>query len=175
MAKKRDIIQKSEMMAINNAITGELETAKVTVFVERNKPRYRDNFTIFFQAVNMALVRDIKPITAKMLLYFCSCVEYNNSISKNIEDIGKELCYSRQRVSIALKELSDKNIISIEKHPTDKRCNIYRLNPYQSWKGKPTDRMSEIKGKYQQLQLPFYNNVKKQLLEENANFDKEQS
>lgn len=171
MAKNKEIIQKSEMMAISNAITGELETAKVTVFVERNKPRYKDSFTIFFQAVNMALVRDIKPITAKMLLYFCASVEYNNTISKNVEDIAKELGYTRQAVSMALKELSDKNIIIIEKHGTDKRCNIYRLNPYQSWKGKPVERIKVLKDNRLQLQLPFYTQNKQ--LTENKSFDQE--
>ena len=173
MAKNQNpIIKKSEMVAIQNAITGELETAKVTVFVEKNKPKYKDNFTILFQAVNLALIREIKPITAKMLLYFCSICDYGNIISKNIEDISKDLGYSRQFVSIALKELQELNIIEIEKHNNEQRCNIYRINAFQSWKGKPVERMKTISQNKNQLSLPFFNTPTSPLLTPNPTFEK---
>ncbi len=153
---KMPIISKNEMLAIQNAVTGEIEMAKVSIHISREMPKFRDKFTVLFQAVNCAMVKDIKPITAKLLLYFCSVVQYGNLIDRNMDEICEDLGYKRAQVSIAVKDLLNMKIIIKVPNGNDKRRNLFMLNPHQSWKGKAVDRAKKI-AEYnpQQLLLDF--------------------
>lgn len=144
LSKKKAIISKSEMIAVQNAITGEMETAKVTIHVQRDIPKYKDAFTILFQSSTLAICREIKPITAKLLMYLNSTSQYSNIIDRTVQEIADELNYKRNQVQKGLKQLLELNIIIKSQHPTDRRKHILMLNPYQSWKGKPVERAKAI-------------------------------
>jgi len=167
--KKKDIITKSEMYAITDAITGEMETAKVTIRVERDKPKYREPFTMLFQAVNYSLLKRITPITAKLLLMLNSVADYNNVIYKTLDELREDLDYSRRHIERGLKQLEELNIIRKVPHKTDKRSFVIVLNAFQSWKGRPEERKKHIKANPDQLLLPFDTipkaNLKKQIKE----------
>ena len=152
------------MVAIRDGITGELETAKVTVIVQKDIPKYSDKFTILFQAVNLNLIKRMKPITTKLLFYFCAIVQYENKIDRTITEMMEDLNYSRPSISIALKELEEMNIVYREAYSDDKRRFIFRLNPLQSWKGKPAERIKAMqKLNPTQLLLPFDENINNNL------------
>lgn len=153
---KMPIVSKNEMLAIQNAVTGEMEYAKVSIHVSREMPKFRDKFTVLFQAVNCAMVKDIKPITAKLLLYFCSVAQYGNLIDRTMEEICEDLGYKRAQVSIAVRDLVEMKIILKVPNGDDKRRSKFMLNPHQSWKGKAIDRAKKI-AEYnpQQLALTF--------------------
>lgn len=157
------------MIAIRNAITNEVETAKVTMIVARDLPKYKEAFTIFFQASNMALIRQIQPITAKLLLYLISVVEYENKISKTPDELAEHLCYSRKQVERGLKQLVELNVIQKIKHPQDKRSYLMFINPYTTWKGRKKGRDKVIS--QNQLELPFMPKLK-ELITPNTDFDK---
>ena len=146
------------MLAITNAVTGEMETAKVTVIVQRDTPKYKDEaFTIFFQAVNLAMIKKTKPITAKLLLYLFAEVDWKNKIDRLIDEICIDLDYKPRQVFTAIKELEEMNIIRKIPHGNDKRRYFIILNPLQSWKGKVKEReelMQEMRDA-NQLSLPF--------------------
>lgn len=167
MAKQ--IIKKEEMVAIRNAITNEVENAKVTMIITKDLPKYKEPFTIFFQATNYALIREIKPITAKLLLYLISVVEYENQINKTIDELAEYLNYTRRNVEIGIKQLCDLNVIKKVKHPQDKRSFLMFINPYQSWKGKKKGRDKVVS--QNQLELPFMPK-QKELITPNTDFDK---
>lgn len=156
--KKKAIISKSEMIAVQNAITGEMESAKVTIHVQRDIIRYKDAFTILFQSATLSIVREIKPITAKLLMYLNATSQYSNIIDRTVQQIAEELNYKRNQVNKGLKQLVELNIIIKSQHPTDHRKHILMLNPHQSWKGKPVERskaIAKLADKAQlQLQLP---------------------
>ena len=85
MSKKREIISKSEMVAIKNSITNEMESAKITMIVQRDKQKYKgEPFTMMFQAVSKAIAREITPATANLLLYLIPAVSYENLVNKGI-------------------------------------------------------------------------------------------
>jgi AraC-like DNA-binding protein len=144
MAKKKDIIKKSQMIAIESAITGELETAKVTMIVARDKPKYREPFTILFQATTLAMGREITPSASKLLINLCGCVGYGNVIEKGIDELANHMKYSRRQIERAFKELVGYNVVIASKHPQDKRITQYHLNALQSWKGSPNERKTRI-------------------------------
>lgn len=138
---KRDIIKKSQMVSITNSVTGEMDTAKVSVIVQRDTPKFRkEPFTLMFQAVNEAISRNITPATAKVLLYVCANVGYGNLIEKGTPQMAKELGYSTRQILRAMKELKDMGVILSSQNPSDGRYSVYHLNPMQSWKGKVADR-----------------------------------
>jgi DNA-binding MarR family transcriptional regulator len=168
---EKEIISKSEMMVIKNAITNEMETAKVTVIVSKNKPKYKELFTIFFQAVNLEIVKRIKPITSKVLFYLCCKVNYDNFISIDQSEICETLHYGRTQIYLAIKELEDLGIIFITKHGNDGRCNVIHLHPLQSWKGEIGKRAEAIaKLNQTQLSLFSYDPEQKKLMP-NETFD----
>lgn len=167
----KQIIKKEEMIAVRNAVTNELETAKVTMIVARDLPKYKEAFTIFFQATNYALIREIKPITAKLLLCLISIVEYENKINKTTDELAEYLHYSKRNVEIGLKQLEELNVIKKIRHPQDKRSYLMFLNPYTTWKGKKKGRDKVISKN--QLELPFMPKESvKELMKPNTNFDK---
>lgn len=152
-------ISKSQMVAMHNAVTNELETAKVTMIVQRDIPRYNQSFTVLFQAVNIAVAKKIKPVTAKMLLFLCSVVDYNNTLDFSVTELAAELDYTNRNILLALKELEEFKIIIRIPNPKDKRRNLIMINPMQSWKGTVKERKAAIQSltaiDENQLQIPF--------------------
>jgi predicted transcriptional regulator len=178
MGKRKEVISKSEMVATVNAVTQELETRKVTMIVEKDVPKYKNEpFTIVFQVVNSLLLKDMPLADCKVLLYLISNVQYGNLIDRTIKEIAEDLEYKDpQWVQKSLKRLEDKKVILKSKHPHDKRRYVYMLNPKHSWKGSVKERQKTI-GFYnpKQLQMPFeqenvngFNN--KQALPNNVDF-----
>lgn len=157
MAKK-PLITKNETMLISNSITGEVVSAnvKVSVHVSKDVPKLKgEPFTMLFQKLGMVTAKNIKPVTAKLLLYLCACVDYGNVINKGSEQIAEELGYSVRNVQRALVELTDMKIIIQDRNATDRRMSVIYLNPYQSWKGKVLDRKKKI-AEYNSNQLEMF-------------------
>jgi hypothetical protein len=174
MSKNGPLLLKHEMLAIHNAVTGELENAKVSIYVTKDKPKYREPFTLFFQAVNGLTVKDIKPVTCKVLLFLMSKVIYGNIIDMSSTDIGEDLGYTTRNIQIAFKELEENRIIIRSAHPSDKRKTVVYLNPYQSWKGTFKDRrevISHLENK-NQTKLDLFEESKLPALRPNEEFDK---
>lgn len=145
MAKRKEIIRKSEMVAIHNEITNQLETSKVTMIVERDVPKYKNEpFTILFQASTFAMGRDISPSASKLLINLCGCVGYGNLIEKGIDELAEHMKYSRRQIERAFKELVDLSVLTVSKHPQDKRIAQYHINALQSWKGSVKERKQRI-------------------------------
>ena len=153
---RKEVITQTEMVATVNAVTQELETRKVTMIVEKDVPKYKNEpFTIVFQAVNSLLVKDMPLADCKVLLYLISKVQYLNIIDRTIKEIAEDLGYKdAQWVQKSLKRLEDKKVILKSKHPHDKRRFVYMLNPKHSWKGKVKDRNKTI-GFFNPSQLSF--------------------
>ena len=146
MGKQKPIIKQSEMVAIQNAITGEMETAKVEIRVSRDRLKYRnEKFTILFQASTWIIGRDTSPVSCKVLITICSCVDYGNKIGKTQQEIADHIGYSKRNVERAYKELEKGKVIYKQKNPIDSRMNDWYINAYQSWKGNPTDRKKRLK------------------------------
>jgi len=158
--KQPGIISKSEMVLIKDAITGQMERAKVTITVKKDKAKCSDKFTLLFQAVNAVIVKHTKPVTCKMLLYLLTVVRYDNRVDRTIAEICEDLEYKRSQVSQSLRELEDSKIIMRIEHPDDKRKFIIILNPLQSWKGDIGLRAKMIQSAPKnQLQINFGNNI----------------
>jgi len=155
----RENISRSQMVAIRNAVTDELETVKVSVNIQRDPLRYKENFTVMFQAVNVAIAKNIKPVTAKLLLFLISVMDYNNVLDWSVAELSKELGYTDRNVYTALSELEKFKIILRIENPKDKRRNLITINPLQSWRGKVRERNSFMASLTEedknQLTLPF--------------------
>lgn len=170
MAKKKIVLRKDEMVMISDNISGLMQSAKVSVIVAPDKPKYKgEPFTLLFQASTRAISRNIKPVTAKMLIHLCAIVDYQNFIPQGKKEMALELGYSIRQVERALLELEDMKVILKSKHPQDSRMISYHINPYQSWKGNPTERNKKI-AEYNPNQLEMFNEVKKTILLPNKDF-----
>ena len=131
----------------------------VSVYVKKKTPK-QSNYVMFYQAVNLELVKILKPNACKVLLYLMSKTQYDNYIGVNQETIQEELGYkSKDSIINAVKELKSYNIIISMPDLVDKRRNVYFINPYQSWKGKVAKRIEAVKKSNGldsvQLSLPF--------------------
>lgn len=145
MSKRKNIITKSNMVTIQNAITGEMDTAKVTMIVARDVPKYKNEpFTILFQASTYILGRDITPVACKVLITICGCVDYGNKIGKTQQEIADHIKYSKRNVERAYEELRKANVLYKQTNPVDARMNDWYINAYQSWKGSIIDRKKRI-------------------------------
>lgn len=135
MAKKEFILEKHQLVSIENAVTGQMEGAKVSVFVKRDVPKYKEAFTMLFQDFSRDTIRDMKPVTTKLLMYLFTISQYDNLITQGIQEIADYLKYTRRNVERAMAELELLNVIKKEKNPNDKRENYIYLNPKAAWKG----------------------------------------
>jgi DNA-binding MarR family transcriptional regulator len=131
----------------------------VSVYVKKKAPK-QSNYVMFYQAVNLELVKILKPNACKVLLYLMSKTGYDNYVGVNQETIQEELDYSsKTSVVNAINELKSYNIIISMPDLIDKRRNVYFINPYQSWKGKVAKRIEAVKKanslEFTQLSLPF--------------------
>lgn len=144
MAKK-EFIRKDNMIAIKNAISGELETAQVTMIVKRDSAKYKNEpFTILFQASTFAMGRNITPSAAKLLICLVGCVEYGNIIGMSNKELSDHIGYSIRQIERAMKELVGYRVLIASKHPVDKRITQYHINALQSWKGNIKDRRKRL-------------------------------
>lgn len=133
------------MVAMKNNISGELETNKVTMIVERDQPKYRGiDFTILFQIVSKVIVKEMTPISSRLLLFCLTIVDYGNKIPMGINQMAEELLYSKRQCQRGMDELINFKVIIKQQHPIDKRMVEYYLNPLQSWKGKVIERTKRI-------------------------------
>jgi len=173
--RRVNTLKKSEMVAITDSVTGIMETAKVTIHVQRDIPKYKDPFTILFQAATLAQVKGIKPITAKLLLYLNAISLYSNIIDRTVQEMADELGYKRQQVHVGLKELYDFNIVIKTKHPSDGRRDLIMLNPHQSWKGKPVERAKKLSELGNEAQLKLFDVPVNTKLQPNTEFHKQLS
>lgn len=135
----------------------------VSVFVKKKTPK-QSNYVMFYQTVNLELVKILKPNACKVLLYLMSKTEYDNYVGVNQATIQEELDYkSVDSVKTAIKELKSYNIVISMPDLADKRRNVYFINPCQSWKGKVAKRIKAITiangGEFTQLHLPFMDNT----------------
>ena len=146
MGKRKNIITQTEMMAIQNAVTGEMETAKVEIRVSRDVPKYsKEKFTLLFQTNNWIVGRDSSPSACKVLVVLNACVDYGNKIGKTQQEIADHIGYSLRQVERAYAELAKGKVIYKQKNPVDSRMNDWYVNPYQSWKGNVKDRKQRLK------------------------------
>ena len=171
MAKKKEVIKRSNMVAIQDAITGEMDTAKVTMIVQRDRPKYKEPFTILFQASTFAMGREISPSASKLLINLCGCVGYGNIITKGIDELAEHMRYSRRQIERAFKELVGYDVLFESKHPQDKRINVYHLNAHQSWKGDIKERKKRISAQpHNPNQLDIFNQEKPKAIQPNTDF-----
>jgi predicted transcriptional regulator len=176
MAKRKEIMNKSEMVALHNSITNEMEFAKVSVRVEKDMPKYKNEpFVILFQVANSLLIGDMQLIDCKVVLYMMSKSQYGNVIDRTIKEMAEEMKVKDSNyVQKSLKRLVEMKIVLARKHPSDNRRFIYMLNPKQSWKGTVKDRQKTM-GFFnpKQLQMPFDEEPKEQSIKQSLpnNFD----
>jgi DNA-binding MarR family transcriptional regulator len=135
----------------------------VSVYVKKKVPK-QSNYVMFYQAVNLELVKILKPNACKVLLYLMSKTQYDNYVGVNQETIQEELDYSSKTTVVnAINELKSYNIIISLPDLIDKRRNVYFINPYQSWKGKVAKRIEAVKKanslEFAQLSLPFTDRI----------------
>jgi hypothetical protein len=161
MGKEKEIkLDKHQSERIVNSMQEHFEgDVSVSVYVKKKTPK-QSNYVMFYQAVNLELVKILKPNACKVLLYLMSKTGYDNYIGVNQETIQEELDYkSIDSVKKAIKELKFYNIIISMPDLVDKRRNVYFINPYQSWKGKVANRIEAVKKSnnldFAQLSLPF--------------------
>ncbi len=150
--KKADNISRS----IQDEFEGDVD---VSIYVKKKAPK-QSNYVMFYQAVNLELVKILKPNGCKVLLYLMSKTNYDNYVGVNQETIQEELGYKQPKSVVeAIKELKQYNIIVSMPDLIDKRRNVYFINPYQSWKGKVAKRIEVVKKAnnldWMQLELPF--------------------
>jgi len=153
-------LDKNQSERIVNSMQNHFDgDVSVSVYVKKKTPK-QSNYVMFYQAVNLELVKILKPNACKVLLYLMSKTEYDNYIGVNQQTIQEELDYkSKDSVVNAIKELKSYNIIISMPDVVDKRRNVYFINPYQSWKGKVAKRIETVKNAnnldFTQLSLPF--------------------
>lgn len=138
------------------------EQLQVSVSMKRAIPK-QSTYVMFYQSVNLELVKLLKPNACKVLLYLMSKTQYDNYVGVNQETIQEDLEYKQRKSVIeAIKELKEYNIIISLPDLADKRRNVYFINPYQSWKGKVAKRIEMVKKAHDklgiQLALPFTEN-----------------
>lgn len=135
------------------------EDTSVSVYVKKSIPK-QSGFTMFYQDVNLELVKLLKPNACKLLLFLMSKTQYDNYIGVNQKTIMEELGYKTLKSIVdGLKELMGYNIVLVLEDVDDGRRNLYYLNPMQSWKGKVAKRIQNIKKldreMPEQYRLPF--------------------
>ena len=135
------------------------EDTSVSVYVKKSIPK-QSNYTMFYQDVNLELVKLLKPNACKLLLFLMSKTQYDNYVGVNQKTIMEELGYKTLKCVVdGLKELMGYNIVLVLTDIDDGRRNLYYLNPMQSWKGKVAKRIQTMKlikkENPDQMTLPF--------------------
>lgn len=167
---KRILIKREQMMVIGNAIADQMETAKVTMIVQKDAPKYKNEpFTILFQASNYIVGREVSASACKVLITICGCVDYGNKIGKTQQEIANHIGYSKRQIERAYSELEAADVITKEKNPIDSRMNDWYVNAYQSWKGTIKDRRKRL-STTDPDQLGLFTEDKPKALTVNKNF-----
>lgn len=135
------------------------EDTSVSVYIKKKQLK-QSNYVMFYQAVNLELVKILPPNACKVLLYLMSKTQYDNYVGVDQLTIMEDLCYKRPKsVNDAIKILKELNIVLTLPDLTDRRRKVYYINPYQSWKGDVRKRIDMVKkskqGDFEQLNLPF--------------------
>lgn len=157
-------LDKFQSDRIANSIQDNFDSdVSVSVYVKKKIPK-QSTYVMFYQEVNLELVKILKPNACKVLLYLMSKTRYDNYVGVNQETIQEELGYKAPKSVVdAIKELKLYNIVISMPDIVDKRRNVYYINPYQSWKGKVAKRVEAIKNSnnldYNQLTLPFTDRI----------------
>lgn len=160
MSKKELKLDKFQAEKIANSIQDQFDgDVDISIYLKKKAPK-QSNYVMFYQSVNLELVKILKPNACKVLLYLMSKTGYDNYVGVNQETIQEELDYSsKTSVVNAINELKSYNIILSMPDLVDKRRNIYFINPYQSWKGKVAKRIEVVRNAnnldFTQLTLPF--------------------
>lgn len=153
-------VNKAKSERIIQSLQDEFEQdIAVSIFVKKMSPKQSD-YTMLYQEVTLELVKILKPNACKILLYLNSKLQYDNYVGVNQETIMEDLGYgSKKTIVQGIKELVELNVVITLPDLTDKRRNVYYINPYQSWKGKVFNRLKAIKKFLEldpnQLTLPF--------------------
>jgi len=132
-------VNRQKLESIRDHAMSEIAGAEVNVFIKKKRPKV-ETYTMFFQAVNGLLVKELTPASCKILLYMISYANYGNYISKQTEWIAEDLEMTTRTVLRGIKQLVNLNIILQVPNPEDKRKKDYYLNPTQSWKGRVKER-----------------------------------
>lgn len=163
MAKNKIIhLQPEEINEIEDSVYSvykENTNSEVNVYVnqKREKPPDTLDYVMLFQAVNLALSKELTPTACKVLLYIVSLTQYGNHVGCDIKTIAEELSLSEISVKRSIKSLKERNVILSYKDPQDNRRNVYILNPHQSWKGTLMERFKVMKTKaHKQININQY-------------------
>jgi len=135
------------------------EQLQVSVSMKRAIPK-QSTYVMFYQQVNLELVKLLKPNACKVLFYLMAKTQYDNYVGVNQETIQEDLEYkSKDSIINAINQLKEYNIVITLPDLADKRRNVYFINPLQSWKGKVASRIAMVKKAHDklgiQLELPF--------------------
>jgi hypothetical protein len=163
MSKELKLDKYQSERIVNNIQDNFDGDVSVSVYVKKKVPK-QSNYVMFYQAVNLELVKILTPCACKVLLYLMSKTKYDNYVGVNQETIQEELGYKAPKSIVdAVKELKSYNIVISMPDLVDKRRNVYFINPYQSWKGKVAKRIEAVKTAnnldFTQLSLPFTDRI----------------
>ena len=116
-------------------VTGELLDG-VIVYCPPKLNAYSNGWIMSSQEALKLLAQDtdLTKYTLRVFLRVCADLDFENWIYISQKDIVNELGISKGNVSIAIKQLVDKDILL--KGPKIGRSFGYRLNPDYGWKGK---------------------------------------
>lgn len=131
------------------------EVTKVNISTGRNYIKNEDDFIMLFQKITEQAIKNLKPATAKIMLYMLCKLNWSNQIGIDQLTMAEECLISLPSVQRAIKELLDLHIIISIPDPQDKRRHIYLINPHQAWKGQEHRRKKAIKTLQGQLILPM--------------------
>ena len=104
-----------------------------------NKNYYLANkkadFVAVFQLAAKHLALNGSDGANKLMNLFISNVWFENYFEYHVESISEELRWTLKKTYKVLKELVEGNYILKTKSATDKRLNLYFLNPYYAYRG----------------------------------------
>jgi len=139
------MISKKKIEGIRDYISDETGVNKIIITQGKYYPKNIPEFAMIFQAILKEFIYSLAPASAKILLYMLGKLDYSNHIGINQETMSEECKLSIPTVARSIKELLDNKIILAYKDTSDKRRNIYIINPYTAWKGTFNERKKAIK------------------------------
>lgn len=129
------------------------ESTKVVISQGRYYPKDIEDFVMLFQKITEQAIKNLKPASAKVMLYMLCKLQWSNHIGINQITMAEECDISKPSIARAIRELLELKIIITTPDPQDKRRNIYIINPYSAWKGKVKHRKKAIQSLQGQLSL----------------------
>lgn len=147
-------INKDQVYGIRDSVNGILgDDMKTTVIISKNTVKSDKPFIMLFQeAVGYLLDGRLGKNGLRIFVYMLGTLEYSNHVGVNQETMAEDLGISLVYVKRGVKELVDGRLIISYKDPTDKRRNVYVINPTVAWKGKEKSRRKAI-SKHNENQL----------------------